>query len=354
MSPFPDVPLAPAGFLAKIFYIGLLTQMAAVLVTVGIAENSTASPASTTPRGAPTPFSDDPTSLLDLRLGALARRLPALGQRRGDHQFPRYSAVRGLFADHLALWGWAVLGLAAPPLALRLRANCLAPQRPVFVAVQLALGLVALGAALWGVAIQGLVAHAWILRAEHRTAGITTIHLAPLEIVRSHLGAAGLALGHPTQWLAVLLADGLRAIPSAVGHAALPLGFGDDCRPWRCCCLLLLTLLLALLLTLLALLCGLLRLLLRLRLLARITLRWCRVLVDEQRRGAHALGEMRDTASETRVVVERSLALRSDRNPHGLGASFLEFGVTIHIKIHVYVNIPDQLPAQASCSARCH
>mmetsp|Transcript_25782 Transcript_25782/g.54890 ORF Transcript_25782/g.54890 Transcript_25782/m.54890 type:complete len:287 (+) Transcript_25782:992-1852(+) len=262
-------------------------------------------------------------------------------------------AIRGLLADHLAFWLGAILGLVAVPVADWVGAYRLTPGVGVG-AVHHTLGLVALGAALWGVAIQGLVAHAWILRAEHRTAGITTIHLAPLEIVRSHLGAAGLALGHPTQWLAVLLADGLRAIPSAVGHAALPLGFGDDCRPWRCCCLLLLTLLLALLLTLLALLCGLLRLLLRLRLLARITLRWCRVLVDEQRRGAHALGEMRDTASETRVVVERSLALRSDRNPHGLGASFLEFGVTIHIKIHVYVNIPDQLPAQASCSARCH
>mmetsp|Transcript_25784 Transcript_25784/g.54903 ORF Transcript_25784/g.54903 Transcript_25784/m.54903 type:complete len:328 (-) Transcript_25784:137-1120(-) len=227
MSPFPDVPLAPAGFLAKIFYIGLLTQMAAVLVTVGIAENSTASPASTTPRGAPTPFSDDPTSLLDLRLGALARRLPALGQRRGDHQFPRYSAVRGLFADHLALWGWAVLGLAAPPLALRLRANCLAPQRPVFVAVQLALGLVALGGALRASHHLRSVRTHLLLRTEHRTVRLAALHLAPVVGLGPQLGAARLARGDGADRLAGLLADRLGAVPQAVGQAAQALVQGD-------------------------------------------------------------------------------------------------------------------------------
>mmetsp|Transcript_2981 Transcript_2981/g.7075 ORF Transcript_2981/g.7075 Transcript_2981/m.7075 type:complete len:220 (-) Transcript_2981:677-1336(-) len=183
VAPFPDVPLAAHTFLAILLHLGLLAQVVAILVAVRVAEDPAGAPTGTASRGAQTPLSDNPSSLLNLRLGSLSRRFPTVRQGWGNHQLSRDRAVGRLLAHHLALRSWTVLGLSASPLALGLGANRLAAQRAILVAVQLALWFVALGAALRGIAVQRLVPHAWVLRTEHGAAGITAIHLAPFEII---------------------------------------------------------------------------------------------------------------------------------------------------------------------------
>mmetsp|Transcript_27254 Transcript_27254/g.65797 ORF Transcript_27254/g.65797 Transcript_27254/m.65797 type:complete len:274 (-) Transcript_27254:7-828(-) len=149
-------------------------------------------------------------------------RLPLLqGLRRR-----RGVAVRGLLADHPALRLRALRGLLALPLALGLRADGGAIQ--VIATSELALGLLADGLARGGIAVQGLLPLAGVLGAEHLALRLPALHLALLVLRRRGLRAPGLALRTVAPGLAVLLADGLGALPGAVGHAALALLLRDQ------------------------------------------------------------------------------------------------------------------------------
>mmetsp|Transcript_19913 Transcript_19913/g.48441 ORF Transcript_19913/g.48441 Transcript_19913/m.48441 type:complete len:224 (+) Transcript_19913:622-1293(+) len=153
-----------------------------------------------------TPLSCFPTSLDDL----------CGGPRHGDGDL--VGAVGGLLAHHCALRLRAVERLAAMPLALWLVALSLATVLRIST-VQPALWLLAACGALW--ARQNLGPVAAVVRAKHGAIGLITLHLACIKSVLTKLWALRFALRDRAMRLAVLLADRLRTIPSAMWKTAL-------------------------------------------------------------------------------------------------------------------------------------
>mmetsp|Transcript_26786 Transcript_26786/g.64511 ORF Transcript_26786/g.64511 Transcript_26786/m.64511 type:complete len:473 (+) Transcript_26786:299-1717(+) len=175
--------------------------------------------------GAHPPGVADPAGAAGLGLALGGHHLPL---RHGGHRgLFRIVTLRGLLADHLALRLGALLGLLALELADRIRAERFARQRSI--ADKSALRLLAPGVALRALAIQRLPTLADVLRAEHLALRLVAVHPALRELVGvCGLGAPGLALGPVAHGLTVLLADGLGAVPGAVGHAAQALRLGNQ------------------------------------------------------------------------------------------------------------------------------
>mmetsp|Transcript_49423 Transcript_49423/g.107913 ORF Transcript_49423/g.107913 Transcript_49423/m.107913 type:complete len:236 (-) Transcript_49423:267-974(-) len=161
--------------------------------------------------------------ILGITLRSLSGANSFLASRWRSQSSRASAAIRCLFADHLTLWLGAILGLLALPLADWLRANRLAEAVQSIVAHELALRLFASRMAGRGGAIQSLLALARVLGAIHLALGLGTLNLALLKSFLGGLGAPGLTLGSMTERLAILLANGLAALPRAMRNAALSL-----------------------------------------------------------------------------------------------------------------------------------
>mmetsp|Transcript_25139 Transcript_25139/g.64299 ORF Transcript_25139/g.64299 Transcript_25139/m.64299 type:complete len:286 (+) Transcript_25139:498-1355(+) len=173
--------------------------------------------------GAAAPLAHDPLRLpQDRALRSADRLVPVLPGGRHSHVLAD-GTFRWLLTLHGALRAGALLWPLTMPLTFRLWANCLAPHA-VVAAVHGALRILTTSGTLGRVAIESLGTVADVLLgAKHSAVRLSALDLAPLVRCRTQLGAARLALRHTTNRLAILLADWLRTLPGAVGHATLSL-----------------------------------------------------------------------------------------------------------------------------------
>lgn len=162
-------------------------------------------------------------------------------------------APRSHFATHSAN-GLRASRLGALPAAGRRRTDSFASKMRV-PAIHAAFGALTAGCALRGHAVEGFRSHAGVRRAIHCTIGLTTTNLTANKRAGQALRALRLTRRDSTIRFAILLANGLGAIPKAMGHTAVPKrvryqcgGCGGSCRRLagsrcrrrrrlrRCCC----------------------------------------------------------------------------------------------------------------------
>mmetsp|Transcript_96169 Transcript_96169/g.257062 ORF Transcript_96169/g.257062 Transcript_96169/m.257062 type:complete len:442 (+) Transcript_96169:341-1666(+) len=202
-----------AGGLHTLLHSLRLAESPAILLVACAALHLARVGSLTAGRGARPPAASLPLGISKLGLARAAHN-PVI--RRESRNL--IVTLRRLLAHHLAVWLRALLGLLALPVADWLRADSLALQG--IVAQEAALRLLAPRLAFWPLAVEGLAPFADVFGAEHFALGWRTLHLAGVQVLFSQLGASRLALGPVALGLAVLLADGLCAIPGAVWQAA--------------------------------------------------------------------------------------------------------------------------------------
>mmetsp|Transcript_34604 Transcript_34604/g.83516 ORF Transcript_34604/g.83516 Transcript_34604/m.83516 type:complete len:228 (+) Transcript_34604:736-1419(+) len=172
--------------------------------------------------GACGPLAQIPLRLLPAR-GLRSDRLVAILGRRNRDVPGIACTIGGRLTYHVALRMGTLQRLFAIPVADWIGTDSLASHTTAAHrgTIHGAFGLIATCTALGRFAVQSLLTLAWVFWAKHGTVRFSTIDLAPLECIRrAKLRATCLTLRNRAIRLAILLANRIGTIPSAMGNTA--------------------------------------------------------------------------------------------------------------------------------------
>mmetsp|Transcript_56343 Transcript_56343/g.129258 ORF Transcript_56343/g.129258 Transcript_56343/m.129258 type:complete len:522 (-) Transcript_56343:62-1627(-) len=222
LRPLANSILTPTEVLA--FLRGCRLGAVAVSVVPRRARDRSGAGAFPTDSGAGAPGVGVPFAVSETSFAGTANCLVV--SLRWQRRLRIHVAFRRLLANHLAIRLRTFLGLLALPITNRIRTHTLALQ--AIVAKETALRLFASCCALWGLAVQSLPTLTNILGAEHAALRGVALHVAASKLILTKLRAPRLTIRSVAVGLTILLANRLRAVPSAVRQTTETLIVGNE------------------------------------------------------------------------------------------------------------------------------